>query len=180
MPGLGLVNGAPGSGKSPRADALARERQMTLALDVDSIKHSLGRGEETPSASGLHARRLALALAEEHLGTGYDAVVGQYLARTPFIEDLAALAERLHARFLEIVLDVDPATLAGRLRSRARHPERPEHLLNNRLVGPDDAGRLVRSMQELRRARPQAIVIDARGSRATTLDLLRDAVGTCP
>lgn len=97
---------------------------MTLALDVDVIKHSLGRWDEDPSASGLHARRLSLTLAEGHLSAGYDVVLGQYLARTPFIEDLAALAQRLDVRFFEFVLDLDAPTLAARLALRASDPPR--------------------------------------------------------
>jgi predicted kinase len=176
MPRLVLINGAPGSGKSTMAQTLAQERAMTLALDVDVIKHSLGRWDEDPSASGLHARRLALALAEGHLSAGYDVVLGQYLARTPFIEDLAALAERLDARFFEFVLDLDAATLAVRLASRVSDPQRPEHVVNNQLVGPADAARLVASIEGLRQARPGAIWVDARGPASSTLDLLRAAL----
>lgn len=79
MTRLVLINGAPGSGKSTIAQALAQDRAMTLALDVDGIKHSLGRWEEDPLASGLHARRLTLALAGEQLQAGFDVVIGQYL-----------------------------------------------------------------------------------------------------
>lgn len=173
MPRLVLINGAPGSGKSTIAQALAQDREMTLALDVDAIKHSLGRWDADPSASGLHARRLYLALAEQHLSAGYDVIVGQYLARTPFIDDLAALAERHHERLFEFVLDIDASTLSDRLALRASLPNRPEHAVNNRLVGPDDASRLVESMEALRQMRPDAIWIDARGSCSSILDLLR-------
>ena len=75
---------------------------MTLALDVDGIKHSLGRWHEDPLASGLHARRLAIALAREQLSAGYDVVVGQYLARTDFIEDLERLAAELEGAVLRV------------------------------------------------------------------------------
>lgn len=173
MPRLVLINGAPGSGKSTMAQALAQDRAMTLALDVDAIKHSLGRWERDPTASGLHARRLTLALARENLSAGYDVVIGQYLARTPFIEDLEVLAEQLKAPFFEFVLDIDAATLADRLRLRASEPDRPEQVVNNQLVGPADAGRLVKSIEVLRPVRPRAIWIDARGSGTSTLDLLR-------
>ena len=176
MPRLVLINGAPGSGKSTIAHALAQDRELTLALDVDAVKHSLGRWDADPVASGLHARRLSLALADHHLSAGYDVVVGQYLARTPFIESLAALAERHHERLFECVLDIDAATLSDRLALRAGTPTRPEHAVNNQLVGPDDATRLVESMEALRLLRPDAILIDARGSLSSTLELLRAAL----
>jgi predicted ABC-type ATPase len=98
---LVLINGAPGSGKSTLAEAVAPEVPMTLALDVDGIKHPLGRWEEDPLSSGLHARRLGLTLARAHLGADYDVVVGQYLARTAFIENLEHLAPELGAVFFE-------------------------------------------------------------------------------
>jgi hypothetical protein len=62
MARLVLINGAPGSGESTLADAVAPEVPMTLALDVDGIRHSLGRWGEDPVSSGLHARRLGLTL----------------------------------------------------------------------------------------------------------------------
>lgn len=141
MTRLVLINGAPGSGKSTIAHALAQDRSLTLALDIDGIKHSLGCWEEDPLASGLHARRLTLALANEQLNAGFDVVIGQYLARTPFIEDLERLAEQHGARFCEFVLNLDAAALAKRLAERASNPDRLEHAFNNRLVGPEDARR---------------------------------------
>lgn len=176
MPRLLLINGAPGSGKSTMAQTLAQEEAMTLALDIDVIKHSLGRWDEDPSASGLHARRLSLAFAEGHLSAGYSVVLGQYLARTPFFEDLEALAQRLDVPFFEFVLDLDATTLAARLALRASDPHRPEHVVNNQLVGPDDARRLVESIEVLRQVRPRAIWVDARGSVSSTLDLLHVAL----
>jgi hypothetical protein len=88
MARLILLNGAPGSGKSTLAELLAQDRPLMLPIDVDGIKHSLGSWSEDTWASGLHARRLTVALAREQLGAGHDVVVGQYLARTEFIEAL--------------------------------------------------------------------------------------------
>jgi predicted kinase len=176
MPRLVLVNGAPGAGKSTIAQALAGDRELTLALDVDAIKHSLGRWDADPTASGLHARRLALALAERHLRAGYDVIVGQYLAHTPFIEDLEALADSCDARWYEFVLDLDASTLADRLGSRADAPTRAEHAVNDRWVAPTDADRFVESVEALRESRPEAIWLDARGTLSATLELLRAAL----
>jgi predicted kinase len=145
---------------------------MTFALDIDAVKQSLGRWDEDPSASGLHARRLSLALASEQLRAGFDLVVGQYLAKTAFIEDLEQLAERHGARFCEFVLDLDAAALADRLAARASIPDRLEHK-NNKLVGPNDVSALVQSIQSLRQSRPRAAWIDAHGSLSSTLDALR-------
>jgi predicted kinase len=173
---LVLINGAPGSGKSTLAHGLAQDQPMTLALDVDGIKHSLGHWREDLLVSGLHARRLSLALAREQLSAGYDVVLGQYLARTDFIEGLDRLASELDARFFEFVLDLNPAALAERLAGRSSAPSRPEHMVNSSLVRPDDASPLVKSLEGLRETRPRAVWIDARGSLLSTLDLLRAAL----
>jgi predicted kinase len=173
---LVLINGAPGSGKTTLAQALSQDQPMSLALDVDAIKHSLGRWAEDASASGLQARRLSLALAREHLSAGYDVVMGQYLARTPFLQDLESLSVSIDARFFEFVLELDAKALAERLAGRATTPSRTEHLVNNQLVGPEDAERLVESMEALRESRPGATWVDARGSLSSTLGLLQAAL----
>jgi predicted kinase len=174
---LVLINGAPGSGKSTLADGLAHQQAMALALDVDVIKHSLEGWDEDPVRSGLHARRLALALAREQLDAGCDVVIGQYLARTDFIEALERLAAEAGARFFEFVLDLDATTLADRIAGRSGAPTRREHRVNNGLVGPEDADRLVNSLAGLRAARPRAVWVDARGATSATLDLLRSLLG---
>lgn len=176
MTRLVLINGAPGSGKSTLAGALAHDQPFTLALDVDGIKHSLGQWNQDPLASGLHAIRLTLALAREQLSAGYDVVIGQYLARANFIEDLERVASELDARFFEFALDLDSSALAQRLACRASAPPRPEHQVNISLVGPDVADLLVKSLEGLRETRPRAIWVDAHGSLSETLALLRGAL----
>jgi hypothetical protein len=147
---------------------------MTLALDVDGLKHALGRWRDDPIASGLHARRLALAIAREHMRAGWDVVVGQYLARTDFIEQLERVCAEGGAMF---VLDLSSSELAARLASRAAGPSRTEHSVNNQLVVPGDAQHFIESLRGLRETRPNAIWIAAQGTVAQTLDRLRTVVG---
>lgn len=173
MPTLLLVNGAPGVGKSTFAAALAAERSLAYALDIDVIKHGLGGWARDVEASGMQARRLGLALAAQQLADGYDVVVGQYLARPEFIEQLEDLAGRTGAAFVEVVLVLGPEALGQRLAARIDRPDRPEHQVNNSLVGPADATDLVASIQSLAAQRPHAVLVDASGSLEQTLATIR-------
>jgi cytidylate kinase len=60
-----------------------------------------------PPASGKStiARRLAVAMATEHLASGSEVIVPQFLARTEFMDRLAETASTCGARFAEITLD---------------------------------------------------------------------------
>ena len=158
---------------STLTDLLAQDRAMVLALDIDWIKHSLSRWGDDPVGSGLHARRMAVAMAREHMSAGYDVVIGQYLAKSTFIEELEGLATELDVCFVEFILNVEAAVLTERLARRSQAPTRPEHQVNNTLVGPEDADHLVKSLQGLQRTRPAAIWIDANGSLADILGSLR-------
>jgi predicted kinase len=160
-PVLLLLNGAPGSGKSTLAAQLAAERPLALALDVDQLKHSLGGWEEDLHAAGLQARRLALALAVRHLADGHDVLIGQYLARPEFLEQLEELAGTSGARFVEAALVLDAETLAQRLSARRAAPDRPEQVANDRFVGPADAAEHVTALEALLEGRPHAHRLDA-------------------
>ncbi|WP_019204178.1 AAA family ATPase [Tsukamurella sp. 1534] len=177
MSSLILLNGAPGTGKSTIASALAGEVPMMLALDIDVLKHALGHWPEDPVAAGLRARSVALAVLGEHLDAGFDVVLGQYLARAEFIEELERAAARHGARFVEFLLDLDAESLATRLSDRAAAPDRPEHAVNNRLVGPADAADLERSMGAVRAERIGAIRLDARRPVRDTVAAIRSAAG---
>lgn len=172
-PTLLLLNGAPGSGKSTLTALLAAERPLALALDIDRIKHSLGGWDQDLTASGLQARRLATAMISRHLEDGHDVLIGQYLARTPFLEELEQLAAEHGARFVEAALLVGETTLAQRLSGRRERPDRPEQSANDRFVGVEDAPELVRSLEAVLALRPGAHRIDASGDRGTALAQLR-------
>ena len=175
---LTLLGGAPGSGKSTLAARLAEEHPLALALDIDVLKHCLGGWDEDLTRSGLQARRLAAAMIGQHLADGHDVLLGQYLARTPFIEQLAQLAADRGARFVEVVLILDEQTLAQRLQRRRESPDRPEQARNDRFVSPDQAGELVDSIEDVLAERPAARRVDASGSVEETLSAVRPLLGT--
>lgn len=172
MSTLLLVHGPPGVEKSTVAAALVRDRPLALLLDVDRIRHDLGRWDEDLDAAGRQARRLALALAHRHLADGHDVVVPQFLVRPEFAEDLRAVAAKLGARFAEACLVLDAEPLAERLRERHETPDRPEHAALNALVGAADAPSLVERAAAFVGTRPGAALIDAGGSLDQVTDRL--------
>jgi predicted kinase len=170
---LVLINGAPGSGKSTLAQLLAQDEPLAMAVDIDAIKHSLGQWRAAMPASGVAARRLAVAMASDHLRHGHDVLVAQFLARTDFIAELEALAEGLGVTWAEFVLAVNEDELRARLAARTARPQLPEHVVNNELLTPDDAGQLARSIEAVITLRPSATVIDANGTVHETAETLR-------
>jgi hypothetical protein len=98
-------------------------------------------------------------------------VLGQYLARPDFIEELEALASRLGATFVEVVLELDAPFLATRIARRLEIPTRPEHAINNGLVGQADVRALVASIEALRIVRPQAKWISANSLDSALIEM---------
>lgn len=113
-----LLNGLPASGKSTLAAAWCDRRPLSLRLDVDVVRGLLGDWLSDPGAAGLAARRLALAMATSQLSAGMDVCVPQFLARPEFGVALAGVAESTGARFVEVVLELDPAALTQRFADR--------------------------------------------------------------
>ena len=121
-----LINGAPASGKSTLARLLAQDRALTLVLDIDSIRGSLGLWEQDPIAAGVAARRLALSMASTHLAAGADVIVPQFLGRADFVIELETVAEAVGAHFYEVVLVSSPQEASERFEARSTSDE-PNH-----------------------------------------------------
>jgi predicted kinase len=168
-----LINGAPGTGKSTIAHQLAQDRPLDLALDLDVLKHSLGQWDADMTAAGYHARRLGLAVVGTQIDSGHDVYVGQFLAKTEFIDQLQSAAEAHGAAFLEVILTADVSTLQRRLMQRALRPERAEHLTNASLVSAKDVPTLVRAIDRVATLRPGAKLVDASGELDATVERMR-------
>ena len=113
-----LLNGPPGIGKSTVAKLLSSGHPLSLCLDIDMLRRSLGQWMDHPEQSGALARDLALAAAERHLRGGHGVVVPQFLGRLPFVERLERLADEIGAPFDHVVLMDDEQRASSRFLGR--------------------------------------------------------------
>ena len=124
---LVLLNGLPASGKSTIAARLVAHRPLALNLDIDVIRALLGGWKAERADAGVAVRRLALAMAREHLNSGNDVVVPQFLARAEFIEQLAETTAKAGARFVEIALVLSRADAIAAFERRSARPDTAGH-----------------------------------------------------
>lgn len=177
MARLVLINGAPASGKSTLAGLLAEERALTLVIDLDSIRGSLGRWAEDPVAAGHTARSLGLAMAEAHLRTGRDVIVPQFLQRVDLVLALAELSRRTGAEFVEVALVSDADEAARRFAARAGSTDanHQDAELLQAAPGAESIETMYRAMIEMLRSRPATRYLRTRPGdvAGTYADLLR-------
>ena len=112
-----LVNGPPGIGKSNIAARYIEDHPLTLLVEIDAIRSSLGQWQ-VHEETKLIARRLAVALMEAHLRDGHDVIVPQFLGRTAFIAELDEVANRSDAELVEAMLSADRSAVTGRFTAR--------------------------------------------------------------
>ena len=159
MPLLVLVNGPPASGKSTLASRLTDTRPLALALDIDVVRGMLGGWLDDPTAAGLAARQLAMAMARTHLLAGRDVFVPQFLGRIDFVDQLETLAAETGARFVEIALMLDREDAIEAFERRRSAPQERTHLdaaaLVERSGGADPVGAMYDRYVELLESRPR-------------------------
>ncbi len=177
-----LLNGPPASGKSTIAERFVASRPLALNLDVDVVRALLGGWLDDAHNAGLAARRLALAMASTHLAEGRDVVVPQFLGRVDFVEQLASVADRADATFVEVVLSMSRDEAVAAFEARRAAPTTDVHLdataLVERMSGDDPVGRMYDACVGLVEQRPATRRVEVvRGDIDGTFARFLDAVG---
>ena len=173
-----LLNGPPASGKSTLARRLVSLRPLALNLDIDLVRGQLGQWLDQPVDAGLAARVMAISMINTHLGSGYDVVVPQLLARPEFIGQLEMVAAAAEAEFVEIALDVTKAVAISAFDERRLAPTHSTHRdasdLVERSQSASPVAEIYDTLQLLLETRPGCHRIEApRGDIDKTLTSIR-------
>jgi predicted kinase len=155
-----VLNGPPAAGKSTLARQYCVDHPLAFALDIDGIRHQLGRWRDQPAEAGLAARAIAVAAARVHLTAGYDVVVPQLLANQGFLDELAAAAAASSAQFVEVMISIARDQSLQRYSDRWRSGRDPVH---GAAAAPDleDVGRTYDRLVAFAATRDVAIPLPA-------------------
>ena len=124
-PRLVHLNGPPGVGKSTLARLLAADEPRALVLDADVVVAMIAGWRDDFWGTLPVARRLAAAMAAEHLGAGYDVFLPQLVTSEEEVAPYLSAAEHSKAAYVEVVLQADLATAVERFSARAAGPAGP-------------------------------------------------------
>ena len=103
-PGLILLNGPLGIGKSTLAKMYSERHPLVLNLDVDLIRGSLGQWREHRVESAKLAWAMTCQMGRVALTAGSDAIIAHTIRRPEHFRCLEELAAETGAKLYEILL----------------------------------------------------------------------------
>lgn len=116
---LVMLNGPCGVGKSTAAIELQKELPLSLLIDIDSLRRTIGGYKDLREESLRAAYADTVALAGAHLSEGYSVIVEKIVFNNDtFLETLRACASKHGAEFHEILLTADKETVISRTEER--------------------------------------------------------------
>lgn len=174
MPRLVLVNGSPAAGKSTLARRYAMDHPGTRVLEIDRLIAFQRSWHDDALDAGRAACDYALRRADQMLREGLDVVVPQYFGRLHMVDELSAVAARTGARFVHVVLTLDPELAVRRFLDRGTdnvlHAQALELAQGSGgMSAVRDAGARV---AEVVRQRPGAVLIESTDEDPTYARLL--------
>ncbi len=118
-PKLIILNGPLGIGKSTLACRYAEEHPLTLRLDIDDVRTYISHWREQDQKSAISSKKIALAMAREHLSLGYDVVVPQIIRQMELFEQFEQVAYEAGADLKEVLLLVSKDESIHRFKQRS-------------------------------------------------------------
>ncbi|MGW4486330.1 AAA family ATPase [Amycolatopsis sp. NPDC004368] len=160
-PRLIHLNGASGIGKSTLARLYADRHPGVLNLDTDHVVSLIGGWRDDFFGTLPVARRLAVAMAETHLRSGFSVVMPQLATRLHEVSRFETAAAAAGASYVEIVLTAARPHAFDRYSSRSGDGPTPEiDAILTRAGGLTLIGRVHDDIAAYLPQRPKCTVVD--------------------
>ncbi|MET7998713.1 AAA family ATPase [Amycolatopsis sp. NPDC005232] len=161
-PRLIHLNGPSGIGKSTVARLYADRHPGVLDLDTDHVVSLIGGWRDDFFATLPVARRLAVAMAETHLRSGFSVVMPQLATHLKEVSGFEAAARAAGASYVEIVLTAAKPHAFDRYSSRSSDsgPARDIDEIITRAGGLELIDRVHDHLAAYLRQRPKCTVVD--------------------
>jgi len=165
-----IINGPCGVGKSTAALEIQKELSLSLLIDVDALRATIGgyrdNREDSLKLSYMHA----VVLAASHLEAGYSVIIEKAVFKDDwFLDALKTLAEKRAVEFYELLLTASRGAVVERAEKRGFRP--------GGMLTPERVGEFWDYSQVFLARRPEVTVVDTTNqSTQETVAKIRETV----